>query len=199
MTQYSQVKKLQAEQKVNVRRELMEFEAMISELKIQYEQFFLGVQPIQPEKLHKDVQQRLRKLFTLPFKSSAMTYQLKTLENRYSTYNSYWQRVLREKEEGTYSKDIFKLELREKHAKEDLAATTSSAKADKHIKDLFLSYKDTLEKVSGRAQNIQFNDFHKIVLEKAKAIRNIHGQEGQKLSFKVVVKNGKVSLNALVK
>lgn len=197
MTQYSQVQKNVQANKVDVRAELLKFEQMLEDLKVQYEQHFIGVLPMQPEKLHHDVKRQLRKLFRLPFKSSAMGFQLKVLENRYSTYNSYWQRVLREKEEGTYSRDVFKAGIRVRNEQLEAAELSSGGAANKQMMDLYTSYKEALERQTNRAQHVDFSEFKKSLVQRAKILKEQHGAE--KLSFKVVVKNGKVTISAQTK
>jgi hypothetical protein len=197
MTQYSQVQKNVQANKVDVRAELVRFEQMLEELKVHYEQHFIGVLPMQPEKLHHDVKRELRKLFKLPFKTSAMGFQLKVLESRYSSYNSYWQRVLREKEDGTYSKDVFKAGIRVRNEQIEAVQHSVGGVANKQVMDLYSSYKEALERQTNRAHHIDFNDFKKSLVQRARALREQHSAE--KLSFKVVVKNGKVTISAQTK
>jgi len=197
MTQYSQVQKNVQANKVDVRAELAKFEQMLEALKVHYEQYFIGVLPIQPDKLHHDLKRELRKLYRMPFKSSALGFQLKVLENRYSSYNSYWQRVLREKEDGTYSKDVFKAEIRVRNDKLEVAEQSAGGAANKQVMELYSSYKEALERQTNRAHNIDFSDFKKSIVQRARVLREQHGAE--KLSFKVVVKNGKVTISAQTK
>lgn len=197
MVQYSRVTKNKEASKVDVRAEIAEFEKLLADLKINYEQFFLGILPMQPEKLHKEVKRRLRRLFTLPFKTAAMTYKVKVLENRYTTYNNYWQRILKQKEEGTYSRDVFKAQIRQKNIVESEKENSAQGKANKQMKELFSTYKDALEKTTGRRQNIDFNNFQRSLVKRAKALKEQQG--ASKFSFKVVVKKGKVSVCAQMK
>ena len=108
-----------AVEKVEVRKELKRLEALLEDLKIHYEQFFLGLHPYAPDQLHREVKQLIRKIRKAPFKRPEIRFRQMTLENRYHTYNDYWQRTMREKEAGTYSKDVFKAGMRERHALED--------------------------------------------------------------------------------
>lgn len=198
MTKYGQVaKNVEAKRSNTARKELAVFEAMLSELKTQYEQFFLGIIPKRPDKLHSDVGRKLRSLYKLPFKSSAQSFKLKTLENRYSTYNNYWQRVLRQKEEGTYSRDVFKAAIRQKEMANEVKERSTQGVANKQMKELYSVYKHTFEKSSGKQMNVDFNNFRSSLVKKAQTFRNTHGSK--KIAFKVVVKNGKVTVSAQAK
>ena len=167
---------------------------MLEQLKVDYEQFFMGFAPHQPDKLHSEIKRMIRRIRKAPFKRAVARYRLRVLESRYHTYHDYWQRVLREKEEGTYVKDVFKADLRERHAKEDLAARTQKGSLSNEMASLFRCYKLTLERQTGRKQNLDFEVFKKKLIEKAKAHAREFGVK--KLSFQVVVKDGKVTLRA---
>lgn len=181
----------------DVRAGLEQFEAAIADLKVEYEQFFSGVLATPPEKSHNEVKRMLRQLRKAPFKNSAMNYRLRMLEMRLSTLNTYWQRVMREREAGTYRRDVFKAKIREKKIADEARAKTGAGKAERAIKTLFDSYRAALEKQSGGAQNLSFEAFEKSLLKRAKDFKEKH--PGKRVSFKVVVKDGKVSVQASAK
>jgi hypothetical protein len=186
-----------APERYDLRAELDRLESMIADLKVQYEQYFLGVSPFAPDKLHGDVKRQIRLMLKAPFKNSAISFRLKTLEGRYNTFNTYWQRVLKQREDGTYHKDVFKASLREKNALEDARAGTAVGQAEKNMQSLFNSYKDALEKQTGKKQTIDFQAFQKSLIQRAKDFKEQTGVK--KLSFKVVVKDGKVVVQACSK
>lgn len=183
--------------KLDVRLELSKLETMLGELKVQYEQFFLGILTLPPDRLHFNVKQFIKKLRTSPFKSSAMRFQLRSLESRYNTYNTYWQRVLRERENGTYSKDVFKAELRTKIAQEEVMANSAKGQAEKGFIDLYNSYKSTLEKKTGKSVQLDYGDFKRSLIQRSKEFKSQTG--AKRLSYKVLVKNGKVTLQVKAK
>ena len=182
------------QQGFDLRLELDKLEGAISDLKVLYEQYFLGILPLPPDKRLQDLKQLIRRLRKAPFKSAALAFRLRTLEQRYSALHTYWQRVLREKEEGTYCKDLFKADLREKIAKEEAHAATAQGAADKGVHALFSRYQEELEKVSGRKVALNFDAFKDSLKKRAKELKQKHGIK--KLSFRVVVKNGRVSVTA---
>jgi hypothetical protein len=184
-------------ERMDVRAELVQLEDEIAKLKVEYEQYFLGLNPFTPDKLHNDVRKHIRLLRKAPFKSSQMMYQLRVLETRYNTFNSYWQRILREKEAGTYIKDIFKANLREQIAKDEAESQSAKGQVSKTMKALFDSYAGALEKATGKKQSLDFDAFQKSLVNRAKDFREKNGNK--KLTFKVVMKDGKVTVQAKVK
>jgi len=92
--------------------ELDALERKISELKVQYEQYFLDVITQAPDKLFDEVVKLVKSLQTAPFKNSVTRFRLKTLTTRFQTYKTYWEKVKKQREEGTYRRDVFKAKLR---------------------------------------------------------------------------------------
>lgn len=195
MVQESNIPSRDKGERLDLRAELRKLEEMIGQLKMEYEQYFLGQLPLAPERLHNIVKRRIRELRKAPFRSQAINFKLKTLEGRYNTFNNYWQRVLKQREEGTYSRDVFKANLRERNALEDAWSQTAAGKAEKGLQNLFNSYKAALEKQLGQQQRLDFSAFQKSLIERAKQFK----AKGQKVSFRVVVENGKVNIKAKVK
>ncbi|MCO6431100.1 MAG: hypothetical protein J5J00_09590 [Deltaproteobacteria bacterium] len=179
----------------NVRSELDKLEQLLFQLKTEYEQFFTGILPLAPERLHATVKRKIRELQKAPLRSNAINFRLKSLEGRYNTFNSYWQRVLKQREEGTYHRDLFKAAVRERFAVEDAWNETAAGKAEKGVQALFKSYRTALEQQTGRKQEIDFQAFEKSLIQKAKQFK----EKGQKVSFRVVMEDGKVRIKARAK
>lgn len=184
-------------QKIDLRAELERLEHMIADLKVQYEQYFSGLMPLAPDKLHNDVKRKIRELLKAPLKNHSVNYKLKTLEGRYGTFNNYWQRVLKQREEGTYNRDVFKANLRERNALEDAKQDTEAGKAEGGVQALFRSYREALEKTTGQKQDLNFDAFKKSLVERAKEFKAKN--KDKKVSFKVVVENGQVKVKAKIK
>lgn len=180
-----------------LRMELDDFCSQIDELKVKYELYFTGILPLPPDKEYTQLRLKLRNLQKAPFKNSSLAYRLKTLENRYKTYDTYWKRVLRAKEDGTYHKDIFKAELREKNEAEDRRAQTQIGISEKHMQGLFQSYKGALEKHSGKTVPLDFNVFQRSISDRVRELQG--GNSSKKIAFSVVVRDGQVTLRAKVK
>ena len=183
-----------SENQNDLRVELDKLEARLADLKQQYEQYFTGLVPLPPDKLHTLVKQQIKQLLNAPFRSSEINYRLKTLKGRYQTFDGYFQRVLKQREEGTYQRDVFKADLRDRAAKEEQYAQTAAGTADRNMHALFDSYREALQKQSGTVPNLDFKEFKSSLAKRARELKEKHGIK--KLTFKIVVKNGKVSVQA---
>lgn len=177
--------------------ELNKLESQIEELRVLYEQYFVDVFPQPPDKQRKEVVRFIRQLLKAPFKNSQIRFRLRTLVTRYQTYSTYWERVIKEREEGKYAKDLFKAEMREKLLEDIKKEQSAAGKADKGIRQLFTSYEEAMRKNGVKTDGLNFDTFKKSLLDKAKKLKEQHGVK--KLQYKIVVKDGKVVVKASTK
>jgi len=178
-------------------RELDRLEGKLEELRMLYEQHFVDILPQAPDPLRKEVVRMIRQLMKAPFKNSQTRFRLRTLVTRYQTYSTYWERILKEREEGRYVKDLFKSEMREKMAEDSKRESTRAGAAERGLKQLFTTYEDALRKAGGSGGNLNYESFRKNLLDRAKEMKEKHGVK--KLHYKVVVKDGRVILKATPK
>jgi hypothetical protein len=177
--------------------ELDRLEGAIEQLRIQYEQYFCDVFPQPPEKLRSEVLFMIRQLLKAPFKNSADRFRLRSITQRFQTYSTYWERVIKQREDGTYMKDVFKVELRERLQSELQNRNHLSNNAEKGIRGLYESYETALKNAGKKPDNLNYDIFKKSLLKKVKELKEQQGVK--KIQYKVVIKDGKVLLKASAK
>ena len=72
----------------------------IIKLKAAYDQYFAGIERRPPEKLAANVAREVRTLTSTVMTNTALRFRNQQAISRYNTYFQYWQRNLRELEEG---------------------------------------------------------------------------------------------------
>lgn len=179
-------------QRRDLRLELDNLQSELAELKVKYEQYFSGILPFAPATEHQKIIRAFRYLKKAPFKSSATAFHLRSIESRYQTYNTYWQRVLREKEEGRYKKDIFKAAIREKNRHQEALSKTAAGAAEQGMKDLFAAYKLAVSSASGDLNGLTYDRFRESLVKTAQAFSDKNPARGVK--FKIVSHEGKVTI-----
>ncbi len=70
----------------------------------------MGIEKIPPAVVHKDVERRIYLLRREQIRNTAKRFKLQTTIQRYNTFQQYWQRVLREIENGTYKRHVLRAE-----------------------------------------------------------------------------------------
>ncbi len=103
-----------------------EFEIVLSDAEIQlsrikhlYEQWFQGIERIEPQIPRKQFDRRLHELRKSVPRNTALRFRFQTLIQRYTTLQTYWRRIGRQIEEGTYRRDLMRArKMREAHRAE---------------------------------------------------------------------------------
>ena len=87
-----------------------ELESRLERLRALYEQYFMGIERIEPAIPRKDIDRRIYVLRREKIRNTAKRFKLQTIISRYNTFQQYWQRICREIEQGTYKRHVIKAE-----------------------------------------------------------------------------------------
>jgi len=174
--------------------EIDRLEARINELRVLYEQHFVDILPYPPDKERKEVEKMIRGLLRKPFKNSQTRFRLRHVIHRYQSYKTYWERVNKQREDGTYFKDVFRAEVRERMREEAKEEASRRGAAQRGMRNLYSSYQEALKKTGSNTDNVNFDAFQKTLVHRAKQLKKQHGIK--KLQYKIVMKNGKVTIKA---
>ena len=105
---------------------LDELENRLDRLRSLYEQYFMGIEKIEPTVPRKDVDRRFWILRRTQIRNTARRFRLQTLVQRYNTFQQHWTRICREIENGTYVRHLLK-------AKKNLGAEPKTWAAKKRL------------------------------------------------------------------
>ncbi len=81
-----------------------ELETRVDRLRSLYEQYFMGIEKMIPSVPHKDVDRRIHILRKEQIRNTAVRFRFQMILQRYNTYQTHWQRICRQIEEGTYKR-----------------------------------------------------------------------------------------------
>lgn len=110
--------------------ECQKLEEELEELKARYEQYFLGVERKEPVRWREEMRKRVLRVKEAFTRNTGLRFRLQSLHARYLSYERLWLKSAREKEEGTYRRDLLKARLRSHHGEPAPAPPeTAAAKA----------------------------------------------------------------------
>jgi hypothetical protein len=170
----------------------------LEQLRKIYEQYFLGLIREEPLKLRKDVKEVMQKYYGVPIQNASLKFQLQQSVSRYNTYTTYWDRVVRQMEEGTYQRDVFKANLHEKERKEKtgpITPTVTPPKSDDIYENLFNEYKQLKKQLKQDTESLSFSSFREQLKSKVGNLEN----KGEKFSLKIVQEDKEVKIKLLKK
>lgn len=94
-------------------RELDQVEKSIDELRAAYELFFMGADRVEPQSQRDQLKARLRRFQDTKPRNTALKFRIQQIKARMVSLENYWQRTLRQKEAGTYHRDVARVKRRE--------------------------------------------------------------------------------------
>lgn len=90
-------------------------EEEMEQLRARYEMWFLGVERREPKRDRDEMKRRVERIKTAFTRNTGVKFRIQTLAARFLSYERMWTRSSREKEEGTYRRDLVRAR---RHAQE---------------------------------------------------------------------------------
>jgi hypothetical protein len=177
---------------VSMDEELRMLDMKMKQLKLDYEQYFLGARPREPSMLRGDVQKIVVRLSNTSIKNTAERFKFNSLNGRYITMKRRWDDILRKIEAGTYERHVFKANLRDRDR-----AEPPPAKAKKKLAaraDIFDDYMKAAQSCGQDTSKLTPEKLRAVVAKQEAAIKKKLGVG--KVKFRVAVEDGKVKLKA---
>jgi len=91
---------------------LGDVESRLDRLRSLYEQYFQGIERTEPVVPRKEVDRRLVLLMRNQPRNTAMRFRYQMIVQKYTTYQVYWRRIVRQIEEGTYHPHVVRARAR---------------------------------------------------------------------------------------
>ena len=199
--------------------ELKLLEIKLNQLKLDYEKYFIGTRPTEPAQLRSDVQKTVIRFSNTRITNSALRFKFNSLNGRYQAFKRQWDGILRQIEAGTYKRHVFKANLHDRErgvapgeseqpiqaiaagaasksaapAQGKSAASGSDAARPGGV-DLFETYRSAMQSAGQDTSGLSRAKLTAVLAKQEAELKKKLGCE--KVSFKVVVQDGKVKLKA---
>jgi hypothetical protein len=206
--------------------ELDDVEERLKLLQTAYEKYFLGIERRPPDKERKAVSEKVRRLRTAQTNNTGLRFRVQGLFARLLSFERMWDRTLREIEEGTYRRDIFKVRFRQQRretppAKETPANGDAEAPAlagpsrpppppppdepptpaptisDENLRRLYYTYLRAREQCGESIAGLSYDAVATRIRSQVPTLLEKH--RAKSVEFKVVIKGGKAVLKAVPK
>jgi len=174
-------------------------EKKLGELRAAYDKYFSGIERIEPTGLRNEVQRLVRRISTLPITNTAVKFKKDNLIAQYNSYNLYWNKILRQIEDGTYSRDLFKIKLKDmgmtppQRPKQEPPTPSPAGKFDSVFKELV----STKKRLGESTNNLNYKTFEENLGKQSEAIKKKF--KVSNVDFIVEEKGGKTVLKAVPK
>ena len=185
---------------MSVEEDLQLLEHKLNALRLDYERYFLGTRPREPAMERAEVQKIVIVYSNQSIPNTAQRFKFNSINSRYQALKRQWDNILRQMEAGTYKRDVFKANIRDKQRQEDRSqkrvpqAREKSATSANAGAALFDSYVSAAQACGQRIAGLTPQKLQAVVDKQTGALRSKLGCKD--VTFRVVVKDGKVKLKA---
>jgi hypothetical protein len=87
-------------------KELTDLEGRMARLRVLYDQYFMGIERMEPTYLRGEVDKIFRRSQILKRGSTVFKFRFRSLQQRYTSYRSYWDRIVRMIEDGKMRRGV---------------------------------------------------------------------------------------------
>ena len=173
----------------------------LSLLQVLYEKYFLGIDRRPPDQERKKVSGRVREMRKTLVKNTGLKFRINTLFAKLLSFERLWDRTLREIEEGTYKRDVFKAKFRssQREPKEKLDAPVPVPirieLSDEKLRRLYDTWVVARQRTGESVKGLSFESVASKIRAQVPSLIEKHGAKS--IEFKVVIKAGKAILKAI--
>jgi hypothetical protein len=171
--------------------ELRMLDHRLKQLKLDYEQYFLGSRPREPVQLRSELQKVVTILLNTSIQNTAQRFKFNSINSRFQTFKRQWNETQRQIENGTYRRHVFKTGIRERGTGSGPPLRGARGASEP---SLFESYRDALLACGQDVSRLTEAKLQGVLAKQESAIRSKLGCE--RVDFRVVVQDGKVKLKA---
>jgi hypothetical protein len=176
--------------------ELQALEIKLKQLKLDYDQYFLGSRPREPSQLRSEVQKLFTVFQNVAISNTAARFRFNSLCARYFALRRQWDETLRKIEEGTYARHLFKADLHARERRKPLEPTAPRAQraGAEAPADLFDAYKDACASCGQEIGAMTRDRLSEVIRKQEEELRRRYGCN--EVRFRVAVEEGKVRVKA---
>ncbi len=174
--------------------QLNRLEADLTKLKTKYEQYFAGVERIEPADERKRLQRAIDDAASEHTPNTAIRFRAQNLRSRMITFEQYWNRILKQIEDGTYKRHQFKTRIHDQMRNE--MASTPAADSGPATGGDFDNVVNEYRKLQAQAgaSPVEAAKLQKMLQKQEQQLRQQYN--AKKVEFRVVVEDGKPKLKA---
>jgi hypothetical protein len=188
-------------QQDEIDEELDELDQNLKRLRVEYDQFFLGILKRPPEVLQGRVQKVIIKYANQTLRKTHHKFRFNQLNSKFQIHRQQWGRTLRQIEQGTYKGHLFRAKLHERE-RGISDATPSPAKAPEPsarpgaIDKLFDALVAARKRAGDSGPAPDRAKLSEIVKRQTAALKEKH--PGARVKFRVAIEGNKAKLVASV-
>lgn len=181
----------------DIEEDLMLLDARLKQLRLEYEQYFMGGRKREPQLLRGEVQKIISYYANVPIRNTGHRFKFNNLRARFFSFRRHWDDTQRKIEDGRYDKHRFQAELhdRERGLGDAPEAPAAGARApDGELDRLFRAWVEARDATGQGSAGLSRERLAGQLEQQAATLRQRFGVA--EVRFRVVVENGRAKLKA---
>ncbi len=186
-----------AELGADTEADLQLLDVKLKQLRMEYEQYFLGARKREPTLLRGEVNKVVAYYANAPLRNTAQRFLFNNLRARFFTFKRHWDDTCRKIEDGSYERHLFKADLHDRDrgkAKAPAAQRGAPAAAKGEGDALFSEYLEARSSTGQGSAGLTPDKFTALLRQQEEAIRAKFG--AAKVRFRVAIEDGRAKLKA---
>jgi len=193
-------------------------EEELEEIKVKYEMYFIGAERMEPGRRREDLKRNIARLKNAFTRNAAIRFRVQALHARYLSYERLWLRSTREKEAGTYRRDVLKARQKAAAGRGQKgtaaiepvrppplpaerapppAVAAAATMSESELRELFDAYVAAKKSCNEDVSRLSYDALARTVNKQAPEIAKKF--QAKRVEFKVAVRDGKAVLTAVPK
>jgi len=180
----------------SIEEDLRILDHKLGQLRLAYDQYFLGARPREPRLLRQEVQKLVLTYSNQPITNTGLRFKFGSLCARYQAFKRQWEETLRKIEEGSYSRHRFKARLHAEESPGEAAPAPGPGKdrGTREAGSLFEAWVQARRSCGQEVESLSPERFEAQLRKQEAALRERLG--GGDFRFRVVVEDGRPRLKA---
>ena len=179
----------------DIEEDLNLLDARLKQLRIEYEQYFLGSRKREPQLVRGDVQKIVSYYANVPIRNTGHRFRFNNLRARFFILRRHWDETLRKVEEGRYDRHRFQADLHERErAAGGKAAAPGAPPPPDELGQLFEAWLTARAATGQPTAGLSRERLAAQLEQQSAAIRERFGSA--EVRFRVVVEDGRAKLKA---
>src|SRR5262245_32537779 len=178
----------------DIDEDLTLLDARLKQLRVEYEQYFLGSRKREPQLVRGEVQKIATYYANVPIRNTAHRFRFNNLRARFFTLRRHWDDTLRKVEEGRYDRHRFQADLHDRERGAAEAAPCAEPPAKDDLDQLFEAWREARTATGQPTAGLSRERLAAQLEQQSAAIRERFG--AAEVRFRVVVEDGRAKLKA---
>lgn len=179
----------------------------INKLKVDYEQYFAKILKREPTALRDEIDRIVLKYSNQHISNTSLKFRYSTLVAKYTSFKQFWNRILRQIEEGTYTRGAFGAKLPEEPVnripQQRTEAVSSSPEAhpapagNSKFSEVYRQFMEAKRTAGESAADMSYEKFTQAIVQQTEKVKK--DLNCSDVEYKVVVKDGKAKITLVPK